>query len=379
MTQTLRVKEPSHMPNKQYTVGIVGLGYGRAHIAGFQAAGCKVVALCQRDTAAAAELAARYGVLQVFADWRAMLATARPDIVVIATPPALHYAIMTEAFAAGSHVVCEKPLALTVDEAHRMIAAAQAARRVAIVGFNWRFSPAMQRMKHLVDTGFLGRVFHVNCRWFNAAWVERGAAPSWRMDRAVAGYGALGDLGVHLIDLVRWLFGDIVRVLASSGAAYPSRTVPGGARAADAEDFSHVVAELRSGATLALTVSRVARGRNEHSLEAYGENGALELRQYRTGAGWQIGELRIAQGTDLLSPVDLPAPTDDAGESGDRLDIIGRATIAPMVRAFVAAIETPGSVPVPSLHDGLQAQAVLEAIAASVANQTWIDIAPISI
>jgi len=367
------------MPNKQYTVGIVGLGYGRAHVAGFQAAGCKVVALCQRDTAAAAELAVRYGVLQVYSDWHAMLATARPDIVVIATPPALHLPIMTEAFAAGSHVVCEKPLALTVDEAHRMIAAAQAARRSAIVGFNWRFAPAMQRMKAMVDAGFLGRVFHVNCRWFNAAWVERGAAPSWRMDRAVAGYGALGDLGVHLIDLVRWLFGDVVRVMASSGVGYPSRTVAGGARAADAEDFSHVVAELRSGATMALTVSRVARGLNEHSIEAYGESGALSMRQCRTGAGWQTGELRMAQGADLLSTVELPAPTSDAGESGDRLDITGRTTIAPMVRAFVAAIENPLSVPAPSLHDGLQAQAVLEAIAASVANRCWIDIAPISV
>lgn len=366
------------MPNKQYTVGIVGLGYGRAHIAGFQAAGCKVVALCQRDTFAASEIAARYGVPQVLSDWRAMLATARPDIVVIATPPALHFPIMTEAFAAGSHVVCEKPLALTVDEAHRMIAAAHAAKRVAIVGFNWRFAPAMQRMKAMVDAGFLGRVFHVNCRWFNAAWVERGAAPSWRMDRAVAGYGALGDLGVHLIDLVRWLFGDVVRVLASSGVGYPSRTVPGGARAADAEDFSHVVAELRSGATMALTVSRVARGLNEHSIEAYGESGALSMRQCRTGAGWQTGELRMAQGADLLSTVPLPAPTDDAGESGDRLDITGRATIAPMVRAFVAAIENPLRAPAPSLHDGLQAQAVLEAIGASVANRSWIDVAPIS-
>ena len=367
------------MPNKQYTVGIVGLGYGRAHVAGFQAAGCNVVALCQRDTAAATELAARYGVSQVYSDWRAMLASARPDIVVIATPPALHLPIMTEAFAAGSHVVCEKPLALTVDEAHRMIAAAQAAQRAAIVGFNWRFAPAMQRMKAMVDAGFLGRVFHVNCRWFNAAWVERGAAPSWRMDRAIAGYGALGDLGVHLIDLVRWLFGDVVRVMAASGVGYPARTVAGGARAADAEDFSHVVAELRSGATMALTVSRVARGLNEHSIEAYGESGALSMRQCRTGTGWQTGELRMAKGADLLSPVELPAPVGDAGESGDRLDITGRATIAPMVQAFVAAIENPLSAPAPSLCDGLQAQAVLEAIAASAANQSWIDIAPISV
>ena len=366
------------MANKQYTVGIVGLGYGRAHIAGFQAAGCKVVALCQRDTSAASELAARYGVPQVHADWREMLATARPDIVVIATPPSLHIPILTAAVAAGAHVVCEKPLALNVDEAHAMIAAAKAANRAAIVAFNWRFTPAMQRMKAMVDAGFLGRVFHVNCRWFNAAWVERGATPSWRMDRAVAGYGALGDLGVHLIDLVRWLFGDVVRVLASSGVAYPSRTIPGGARAADAEDFSHVLAELSGGATVSITVSRVARGLNEHSIEAYGDMGALSMRQSRTGAEWQVGQLFMAQGDALLAPVELPAVTGMPGESVDRLDITGAATIAPMVCEFIAAIQSPGGIAAPSLRDGLQAQAVLEAVAASVVTRSWNDVAPIS-
>lgn len=366
------------MPNKPYTVGIVGLGYGRAHIAGFQAAGCQVVALCQRDTQAATELAARYGVPHVHADWRAMLATTRPDIVVIATPPALHFPILSEAVAAAAHVVCEKPLALTVDEARAMIAAAQAANRCAIVGFNWRFAPAMQRMKAMVEAGFLGRVFHVNCRWFNGAWVERGTAPSWRMDRSVAGYGALGDLGVHLIDLVRWLFGDVVRVMASSGVGYPSRTISGGMRAADAEDFSHVLAELGSGATLAMTVSRVARGLNEHSMEVYGENGALSMRQSRTGDGWQLGQLSMAQGSDPMSPVELPSTTGSPGASEDRLDVTGVTTIAPMVRQFIAAIESQGLVAAPSLQDGLQAQAVLEAITASVQSRAWIDVAPIS-
>jgi len=366
------------MPNKQYTVGIVGLGYGRAHIAGFQAAGCQVLALCQRDTTAATELAAHYGVPHVYADWREMITTARPDILVIATPPVLHLPILSAAVAAGAHVVCEKPLALTVDEARAMIAAAQAAHRSAIVGFNWRFAPAMQRMKAMVDAGFLGRVFHVNCRWLNGAWVERGTASSWRMNRAIAGYGALGDLGGHLIDLVRWLFGDIVRVLASSGVGYPSRTIPGGTRAADAEDFSHVLAELSSGATIAMTVSRVARGLNEHSLEVYGEDGALSMRQSRVGHGWQLGQLSMAQGSDQLSPVELPSIAGSAGASDDRLDITGVTTIAPMVRQFIAAIESPGRDAAPSLQDGLQAQAVLEAITTSVERHAWIDVAPIS-
>src|SRR5947207_12388457 len=94
------------------TVGIVGLGYGRAHIPAFQAHGCRVVALCQRDLAGARAIADRYGVDHVFDRWQEMLDVARPEIVVIATPPHLHEAIVLRALAAGAHVLCEKPLAM---------------------------------------------------------------------------------------------------------------------------------------------------------------------------------------------------------------------------------------------------------------------------
>ena len=88
------------------TVGIVGLGFGRAHIPAFQSHGCEVVAVCQRDQAAARKVAERYGVPRVFERWEAMLEEARPDIVVIAAPPALHRLIAVEALAAGAHVLC---------------------------------------------------------------------------------------------------------------------------------------------------------------------------------------------------------------------------------------------------------------------------------
>src|SRR2546427_12586741 len=94
------------------TVGIIGLGYGRAHIAAFQANGCRVTALCQRDQAAAKIIADRYGVPHAFARWEEMLDRARPDIVVIATPPHLHHAIALRAFAAGAHVLYDTPLAM---------------------------------------------------------------------------------------------------------------------------------------------------------------------------------------------------------------------------------------------------------------------------
>src|SRR5687768_11978341 len=103
------------------TVGVIGLGYGRAHVVGFQEAGWHVVAVCQRDTGAAKSVAERYGVPRVFSRWEDLIAEARPNVVVIATPPHLHHAIALAAFDAGAHVVCEKPLAMSIAEGRAML------------------------------------------------------------------------------------------------------------------------------------------------------------------------------------------------------------------------------------------------------------------
>ena len=200
---------------KSRTVGIVGLGFGRAHIPAFQANGCRVVAVCQRDRASAQAIADRYGVEQVFTRWEEMLEQARPEVVVIATPPRLHLAIALRALAGGAHVLCEKPLALTRSEARAMAEAAAGAGRVGMTGFNWRFTAAMRRFNAMVQEGALGRVFHVQARFLGSRFADEAAAPTWRMDRAEAGHGAMGDMGVHLIDLVRWNFGEFVRLAAT--------------------------------------------------------------------------------------------------------------------------------------------------------------------
>jgi predicted dehydrogenase len=353
------------------TVGIIGLGFGRAHVAGFQAAGCNVVAVCQRDTTAAKALADKYGVPGVFASWEDLLAKAKPDIVVIATPPHLHHAIALRAFGQGAHVVCEKPLAMNRAEADAMVAAAAKAKRVAMTGFNWRFIPAMTRLHAFVGEGGLGRVFHVSGRWFGARWADEAAAATWRMDRSVAGHGAMGDMGVHLVDLVRWNFGEFRRVVAHAGIAYPSKTVPGTTKAADAEDYATVLGELESGAEVTLGVSRAARGANDHTLEAYGAKGALTYRVDRDAPRWWTGQLNATGGGAALAPVKV----DDHDATGDPMEIIGRVTIAPLVQRLLEAAERGGPVS-PSLDDGLRSQAVLDAVLASLSRGGWVDVAP---
>jgi predicted dehydrogenase len=354
------------------TVGVVGLGFGRAHVPAFQAAGCRVVAVCQRNRAQAEAVAQRYGVPQAYERWEDLLERARPEIVAIATPPHLHRPIALAALGEGAHVLCEKPLALTRAEAAEMVAAARTAGRVAMTCFNWRSPVAMERLHAMVAEGFLGRLLHASLRYLAPRWADETTPPTWRMDRSQAGHGAMGDLGVHLVDLTRWNFGEIARVAARGGIAHPSRTVPGGGRPADAEDFCAVTAEVASGALVTLLASRTARGANEQTVEAYGTRGALDYRLVREGRRWYLGTLRAATG-GRFEPVKVPAAAPRAAGAGDPLEVMGRALIAPLARRLVEAIRK-GETPSPSFEDGLRAQAVLDAVLESQARGGWVEV-----
>ena len=355
------------MTSSSRTVGIIGLGFGRAHIPAFQSHGCQVVAVCQRDQAAARKVAERYGVPRVFERWEQMLEQARPDIVVIATPPVLHREIAVEAFAAGCHVLCEKPLAMNAAECRAMIEAATRAKRVGMTGFNWRYTAAMQRFHAMVEAGALGRLFHVNLRWMGSRGADEDAPATWRMDRAQAGHGAMGDMGVHAIDIIRWHFGEFAAVGAQSGIAYPSKTVPGVGKAADAEDYCDVTARLASGALVAFTISRATRGMNQQTIEAYGSDGALEYRLDRATPRWWRGELRHAGKEGDFAPVKAPAGLPKSAGEGDAMEVVGKTTIAPLVKRFLAAARR-GRSESPSFEDGMRAQAVLDAVLESIAS-----------
>ncbi|HUM14938.1 MAG TPA: Gfo/Idh/MocA family oxidoreductase [Candidatus Nitrosotalea sp.] len=358
------------MARKKYRVGVIGLGFGRAHIPAFQANGCEVVAVCQRNQETARSVAARYSVPGVFEQWERMLDEAKPDIVVIASPPNLHREIALRALSQGAHVLCEKPLAMTAAEGRNMVDAAAKAQRVAMTCFNWRFVPAMQRFHSLVEEGAVGRLFHTGGRWLGARWADESAPITWRMDRAQAGHGAMGDMGVHLIDMVRWHFGEFAKVAAQAGVAYASRTVPGGGGSADAEDFCSVIGELASGGHVTLSVSRAARGANEASLEAYGSQGALVYRLDRDKPKWYVGELRAAGASGTLQPIPIVAGLPRSAGEGDPLEVTGKATIAPLVKRFLEGIRK-GESPSPSFEDGVRAQLVLDAVLRSLQEGGW--------
>ena len=366
---------PAVSPTPTPSVAVVGLGFGRAHVPAFQAAGARVVAVCQRDEAAARKVAAAYGVPAAYARWQDMLAGEHPDVVVVATPPHLHRAIVRAAVTGGAHVVCEKPLATSRADAEGIVADVARTGRVGMTGFNWRFTAAMQKMRALMAEGAVGRVMHVRAHWLGARWADEASPTTWRMDREQAGHGAMGDMGVHVVDLVRWTCGEFARVTAHAGIAYPAKPVAGTTKPTDAEDFVALIGELTSGAQVSFLASRAAHGRNDHTLEISGTRGALQYRLTREGPHWYTGTLSMAAGGGAFAPIAVEAPR---VEGSDLMDVIGRATIAPLAARLLAAMRGEASAE-PSLGDGLRAQLVLEAAREAAARRTWVDIPALSV
>src|SRR2546428_8193224 len=169
------------MTQHALTVGVVGLGFGRAHIPACQANGCRVVAVWQGDVGGAKAVADHYGVPHVFERWEEMLERATPELVVIATPPHLHRVIAVRALASGAHVLCEKPLAMTRAEAEAMGDAAPRAGPAGMPCFNCRFAAAMQELHSRVAEGALGRILHLALRWLGSRRAHEEAAAPWRM------------------------------------------------------------------------------------------------------------------------------------------------------------------------------------------------------
>src|SRR5262249_1181823 len=154
-----------------------------------------------------------------------------------------------------------------------------------------------------------------------------------------------------------------------------TRTVADGDRAADTEDFCTITAELASGAHATLMVSRAARGVAEHSIEAYGSDGALHYRVVRDGGRWYQGELRATPGNGSMERVKGSSALPRSAGSGDPLEVTGKATIAPLVARMLTAIRS-GESARPSFEDGRRAQAVLDAVLASRAQDgAWAQVA----
>jgi predicted dehydrogenase len=288
-------------------VAVIGAGMaGRAHASGYRTASTlygeglpevRLVAVADVNPAFAADTARRFGYERAEGGWEAVAEAPDIDVVSVVVANPLHRQIVEGLLAAGKHVLCEKPMAPTVEDAEAMVAAAEASGRETAIGFVFRRSPAIAAIRDQIASGTIGRPLHFNGHYWCDYGVDPLAPMSWRY-KGGPGSGALSDIGSHLIDLAEFVCGPIASV---RGAALPTvigeRALPLGAAVGHAaaelsdvtepgenEDLVSFTASFASGAAGTLSASRVAYGlANSLGFEVFTERGAATFDLARAG------------------------------------------------------------------------------------------------
>ncbi|MFF8977110.1 Gfo/Idh/MocA family protein [Streptomyces cellulosae] len=369
-------------------IGMVGYAFmGAAHSQGWRTVGRvfelplrpEMAVICGRDAGAVRAAAGRHGWAEAETDWRALVERDDIDLVDICTPGDSHAEIALAALAAGKHVLCEKPLANTVEEAEAMARAAREARdrgQAAMVGFNYRRVPATALARKMVEEGRIGTLRHVRVAYLQDWLVDPQFPLTWRLRREQAGSGSLGDLGAHIVDLAQYLAGEPLAGVSALTETFvrerPLPTAPSSGLAAvsaagtgpvTVDDAAVFTGRFTSGALASFEATRYATGRkNALRIELNGERGSLAFDLER------LNELEYHDGTGdathggfrriLVTEPDHPY-LDAWWPPGHGLGY--EHTFAHQARDLVHAI-AEGRSPEPSFADGLQVQRVLAAV-----------------
>ena len=238
----------------------------------------RLVGIAGRDEQAVAEAARRYGYDGYYTDWRAMLDNDDIQLFDNGGPNDTHADPCILAAERGKHILCEKPLARTADEAQGMVEAVQKAGVKNMVAFNYRFVPAIRQIRKLVDSGLLGQIYHFRAVYLQEWVMAHYELPMiWRLQKSIAGSGALGDLGAHIIDLARYLVGEIKSVSGMTRTFIEERPWDDGTMGkVDVDDAFTALLEFDNGAIGTVEASRFAAGRkNGQRLEINAEKASI--------------------------------------------------------------------------------------------------------
>ncbi|MET9022883.1 Gfo/Idh/MocA family oxidoreductase [Actinopolymorpha sp. NPDC004070] len=276
-------------PSRPLRVGVVGLGFaGQAALKGYLALpDVEVVSLAGLEADRLAELGKEHSIPHLYERWQDLIARDDIDAVSVATPTHLHAPISVAALEAGKHVLCEKPLARSGEEAQTIVDAATKANRVLKICFNHRERGDVAILKQQLDAGQLGRVYYAK-----AHWMRRNGIPgmgSWFTNREMAGGGPLIDLGVHMLDMALYLLGE-PRVLSASastfselgprglgGSQYAAKQTVGSAY--EVEDLATAFLRLEGGGVLQLETSWATfrKPGDDFGVSLYGTDGGAEI------------------------------------------------------------------------------------------------------
>ena len=248
-------------------LALVGAGgIGRAHRnAWSKVPNVQIVAVVDTDLARAEAMAAEVGA-KAFADHAAMLCAVKPEAVDVCTPPAMHRPVVVDCLGAGTHVICEKPLADTPPDAFAITEAAEASGKLLMTAFCHRFHPPVARLKQLIDAGALGKIGMFRNRF---AGPFKGIEDVWFSKLEIAGGGCLMDTSAHSVDLFRFLVGEVKRA-QGAGTLINQKLQPG------IEDTAAMLLQSKSGAIGVIEASWTLQG-GVNVIEVYGTEGVAEV------------------------------------------------------------------------------------------------------
>lgn len=373
----------------ELNIGMVGYAFmGKAHSNAWRQAPHffpgipqpRLKAICGRSREKTEEAAKRLGWESVETDWRRLIARKDIDIVDIVTPGDSHAEIAIAAAEAGKHVICEKPLANSLEEARRMVAAARRAKVKNLVMFNYRRVPAIALAKQMIAENRLGKVFHYRAQYLQEWLVDPLFPRLWRMDKTVAGVGALGDLGAHVADLSLHLVGRLDKLTAVTATMIPTRPLPGqpGKTAPVTVDDCAVFMGRIGEATASYEVTRLAAGRKNYlAFEINGDRGSMRFNLERLNELEYYDRTQPAtlQGWNNIMVTDASHPY--IAHWWPAGHVLGyEHTFVNAMADFLNAVATGADIH-PDFADGAETNAALDAIERSAQSGQWETVAAV--
>ena len=379
---------------KTVNIGMIGYKFmGKAHSNAYRQVArffdCPVEpvmkVLCGRNKEGVTQAAAQLGWQEVETNWRKVVNRPDIDVIDISTGNETHAEIAIAAAQAGKHIFCEKPLAMNVDQAKRMLAAVEKAGVKHMVNFNYRGVPAVALAKQLIDQGRIGEIYHWRGAYLQDWIMDPNFPLVWRLDKRFAGSGALGDIGAHNIDLARYLVGEISELVADmktfikerpKAAATTGLSAKGGKEMGrvTVDDATNILCRFANGAMGVIEATRFAGGRkNDNLFEIYGSKGSLR---------WRFEDMNNLEFLDLTAPAAVQGFTKIMTTDGSVHPyiaawwpgghIIGyEHSHTHNVYEFLKALSTRKN-PTPNFYDGLRAQMIMEAVEESAKSRGWV-------
>ncbi len=383
--------------DKSLNFGLIGYKFmGKAHSNALQRIGMffnpsvkiNMTAICGRDENSVKAASQKFGWTGYETSWQSLVRREDIDVIDITTPSNAHKEIAIAAAENGKHIFCEKPLALNASDAREMLAAANKSNVKHQIGFNYRFAPAVKLAKQIIDSGKLGKIYHFRGTYLQDWLIDPDFPAAWRTDKTVAGSGAHGDLGAHLIDLARHLTGEIKSVIGITKTFIKERplvenmtgltaTKTGDSKLVPVtvDDASAFLCEFDNGALGSFEATRFATGRkNALTFEINGSDGSIkfefermnELQYYNRNDEPGLQGFRLIQATEGIHPY-----AENWWPVGH---VIGyEHTFVHELYEFIESV-AKNQPCTPDFKDGLECCKVLDAVELSIRERTWINI-----